>query len=176
MYGALAAVLPSAEFASQPSGGNEERFPSWAEEVLLPEQFFGPAANAAVGWAGERRLLFAILQDAVTEFRRYCTARHVRGRRLFRETREWFWSKDRSWLCSFEHICAHLDLDPDYIRRGLQRLHEAAAAPVAAVSPPRRRPEQTVRHLAAVRLGKTKGPAAAVPKRPQGKNTASWER
>ncbi len=90
-------------------------------EVLIPEQFFILAHDSAAHWSGTQRLLFAVLQDAVVCWFRHRHAQNARGRRLFRETHAWFWSKDQNWLFAFERVCAHLKLDPDYIRRGLTR-------------------------------------------------------
>lgn len=90
-------------------------------DVLLPEQFFTPARRSAALWSSERRLLLAVLQDALACWFHHRHARNVRGRRVFRETQDWFWAKDRDWLYAFECICEHLELDPDYLRRGLVR-------------------------------------------------------
>lgn len=121
MTSVAAAVAP--EFNAAPATGAEGHFPSWAEEILTPEQFFLPAADSSAAWTGERRLLFAVLQDAVDMFFRYRRSQTIRGQRLFRETVTWFLATDRSWLCSFESICDHLGLDADYIRLGLKRLN-----------------------------------------------------
>jgi hypothetical protein len=45
-----------------------------------------------------------------------------------REILAWFASPDRTWLFSFERICEALELDPDYLRRGLWRRAGALAA------------------------------------------------
>lgn len=94
---------------------------SLPDEVMTPEQFFIPAHQTAGAWPGERRLLLAVLEDAVASFLRYRTSRTTRGKRLFREDEAWFMSSDQSWVFSFESICAQLYLDPDYIRRGLRQ-------------------------------------------------------
>lgn len=94
-------------------------------EVILPEQFFRPAPDSFASWTGERRLLFAVLDDALGSFLKHRCDRSRRGQRLFRETVEWFWSTDQQWLYSFETICQHLNFDADYIRVGLRRLEKA---------------------------------------------------
>ena len=101
--------------------GMQEPHRSWSVEQLLPEQYFVPAWESAVAWTGERRLLCAVFQEAVHTFLTDRDARTARGQRLFREAQEWFWSEDGDWLYAFKSICLHLHLDPDYIRRGLQR-------------------------------------------------------
>jgi hypothetical protein len=85
----------------------------------LPEQFFTDATHSEAHWSGTRRLLFAVLQDAVACWFRYRNTRSSQGRQLFREIRDWFLTKNRDSLYAFENICIHLNLDADYFRRGL---------------------------------------------------------
>ncbi len=85
----------------------------------LPEQFFTDATQSQAHWSGTRRLLFAVLQDAVACWFRYQRARSAQGQQLFREIRDWFSTTDRDSLYSFENICIHLNLNADYFRRGL---------------------------------------------------------
>ncbi len=96
------------------------------DETLLPEQFLPLAYESRRVWTGERRLLLGILEEAVCAFFQYRCVRTNRGKQLFREAQEWLWSNDRHWLYSFANICDHLHLDPDYLRRGLQRWQQAA--------------------------------------------------
>jgi hypothetical protein len=69
----------------------------------------------------ERRLVLAILEEAVRSYQRYAYATNRRGRRLFWETCEWFAEREQPWVFSFENICHALDLDPESIRQGLTR-------------------------------------------------------
>ncbi|MCS6925038.1 MAG: hypothetical protein NZ578_03950 [Candidatus Binatia bacterium] len=89
--------------------------------AIIPEQFFAPPSHSAAHKSGVKRLLLAVLQDAVACWFRYQHARNARGQRLFRETHDWFWATEQDSLFAFEHICAQLQLDPDYIRQGLLR-------------------------------------------------------
>ena len=75
----------------------------------------------------ERRLVLAILEEAVRSYQHYAFATNRRGRRLFGETCEWFDSHDNTWIFSFENICYALDLDPDHIREGLTRWRQEQA-------------------------------------------------
>ena len=104
-----------------------ERELDFIDEPLLPEQFLTPAYGSRRLWTGERRLLLGVLEEAVRSFFQYRSARGRRGKQLFREVQEWLWSKDRHWLYSFENICMHLRLNPDYLRRGLQRWQQTSA-------------------------------------------------
>jgi len=68
---------------------------------------------------GEEKLMFAVLADAIDDFKKHVFSKDQRGQKLFQEAEEWFLEKDDDQLFSFEYICATLQLHPDYIRRGL---------------------------------------------------------
>ena len=87
-----------------------------SREQLLPSE-----REPVIPWTGSRRLLLGVLQDALRSFLRHRSARSRLGKRLFREAQAWIWAADQEWLYSFENICSHLHLDPDYIRQGLQQ-------------------------------------------------------
>ena len=80
------------------------------------QQFITVTHDSAVLWSGPRRLLLAVLEDAVACWSRYLHAHSPRERQMFRETQDWFWAKDQPGLFAFESICQHLALDPDSIR------------------------------------------------------------
>lgn len=68
--------------------------------------------------------MLAVLEDAIDCFQKYAYARDPRGRQIFEESREWVQSGDRSWLFSFENICDTLEINADYVRRGLREWRE----------------------------------------------------
>jgi hypothetical protein len=68
----------------------------------------------------ERRLLAAILRDAIDCYMRYCLAKSRREKKMQQETEEWFFG-DGEGVFSFENVCEILKLSPGYIRRGLLR-------------------------------------------------------
>ncbi|HEY6365265.1 MAG TPA: hypothetical protein VI585_10805 [Candidatus Binatia bacterium] len=84
-----------------------------ADPVVI-EQFFTTGIHG-----GEERLMLAVLQDAVECFQDYALAEYVWEKKLFQEAEDWIWEKNTDWPFSFENICESLQLDPDYIRRGL---------------------------------------------------------
>ncbi len=70
----------------------------------------------------EQKLMLAVLEDAVSCFQKYFTARDKIGTSLFREAEEWILLQEKSdWIFSFDNVCETLDLDPGHIREGLQR-------------------------------------------------------
>jgi len=68
----------------------------------------------------EHRLMMAVLEDGISCFQRYISARGRKGQTLFREAEEWIFSQtENDWLFSFENVCEVLGVDPNYIRYGL---------------------------------------------------------
>jgi hypothetical protein len=104
---------------------------------LHPLQFF--ATRRARG-EGERRLMVALLEDAVGCYQRYANARSRRGRRLFHEAERWIMDEHARGALSFRVVCELLGLPADHLRRGLRRwraehtggVGEGRRAPVAA--------------------------------------------
>lgn len=70
---------------------------------------------------GARRLMWALLKDALRCYHTYVDSSTVRGQKLFRETDRWLRSRDLRWVFSFENVCAVLDIDSDYLRNELDR-------------------------------------------------------
>jgi hypothetical protein len=71
---------------------------------------------------GERRLMLAVLERAVDDFRTYANVPTGRGRWLFMEVAAWFDSSETGPF-DFEGICQATGLDPDFIKRGLRVGH-----------------------------------------------------
>jgi hypothetical protein len=92
-------------------------------EAVLPAQYF---ANAAIDASlqPEKRLMLAVLEDAVGTFQKYATARERMAQRLFDEVEDWFSSDDLDWPYSFVNISHALGLDVGYLRAGLTRWRE----------------------------------------------------
>jgi len=68
----------------------------------------------------EQVLMLAVLEDAVSCFQKYSSARDKIETSRFHEAEEWILQQGKSnWLFSFDNICATLDLNPGYIREGL---------------------------------------------------------
>lgn len=89
-------------------------------DTLLPAQYFAAFAREG-GLVRERRLMLAVLQDAVECYQKYALARDPRGRLLFEDACDWIESGEREWPFSYENICEVLGLHPEYIRRGLSK-------------------------------------------------------
>ena len=95
-------------------------------DTLLPAQYFAAFAREG-GLVRERRLMLAVLQDAVECYQKYALARDPRGTVLFEDAQEWIESGERDWPFSYENICEVLGLNPEYIRRGLSKWRQQRA-------------------------------------------------
>jgi len=69
----------------------------------------------------EKRLLVAVLTDAVTRFAKGVRAGRGEDQRM-RELATWFSSHDAKWPFSFENVCEQLEVDPESIRTFLDSL------------------------------------------------------
>lgn len=67
----------------------------------------------------ERRLMFAVLVEAVQTYQKFACSTTVRGQALFCEAETWFWDQDYEGVFSFSNICEVFELDPALFRRGL---------------------------------------------------------
>ena len=74
---------------------------------------------------GEKALMLAILENAIEDFQKYVLATDKKGKGLFDAAEAWILETDSPSFFSFNNICDHLELDPDYIRKGFARLKEA---------------------------------------------------
>ena len=67
----------------------------------------------------ERRLVAAILRDAIDCYVRDCFTKDRHKKRSFREAVEWFFRDDDYGVFSLENVCGILGIDPGYVRRSL---------------------------------------------------------
>jgi hypothetical protein len=69
----------------------------------------------------EKRLMLAMLEDAVKCFQVYVTAQGRRGQKLFNDAQEWIMMTDDDWIFSFVNVCETLGFSPEYVRQGLRK-------------------------------------------------------
>jgi len=88
-------------------------------DTLLPLQYFEAMRRKHL-LPGEKRLVLSVLEDAVECFMKYIDSSIKKGQRLFRDAEEWITLEDKKWVFSFDNVCEALDIDPNYLRRGLR--------------------------------------------------------
>ncbi len=87
-------------------------------DIFLPSQFYG-SGGLSRQLEGEKRLMIAILKDAVECLEKYRRARSSAGRSHYENAIDWIKDTDTEWLFSFTNICDLLGFDPDYMREVL---------------------------------------------------------
>lgn len=106
----------------------EERVASlFQPDTLLPAQYLETYRRKAP-LEPEKRLMLAVLEDAVACFQKYLFARDGKGRTMFRDAEDWILEEGSDWLFSFESVCELLGLDPRYVRQGLLRWKQTKLA------------------------------------------------
>jgi hypothetical protein len=89
-------------------------------DALLPAQFFDARRRKKL-IEPEKRLMLAILEDAVQCFQDNCATPDKKGKEPFDEVQRWIFDVGNDGVFAFESICGVLGFSPDYIRKGLVR-------------------------------------------------------
>jgi hypothetical protein len=90
-------------------------------DTILPAQFYANFKNSQYR-EPERRLMVAILEDAVSCLSMNLRQCNLRQRKQYEEAKHWVTAEEESeWIFSFRSICEVLGMDPSYLRRGLIR-------------------------------------------------------
>lgn len=95
------------------------RYDNLHEPDVLISELGARARRDATALSSEKRLMLAVLQNAVDCCQKYATATDAAGRELFAEATAWFECRTNTGLFSFESISEALNIQPDYLRRGL---------------------------------------------------------
>jgi len=91
-------------------------------DVVLPVQFHD-LRRSNVQFDPIRRLMVAVLTNAVGCFQRYLGAQGRSRARLFEEAEEWLFRAGGDGLFSFENVCDALEIDMNRLRRSLLNWH-----------------------------------------------------
>ena len=81
--------------------------------IVLPEQI------ESLRSGGARALMLAVLEEAILCIQGAGRCIRSGGSREAERARRWVRSPDRSWLFSFENVCAALEIDSDCLRASL---------------------------------------------------------
>lgn len=111
----------SGNMVDQPALSMEEKLASlFQPDTLVTAQYFDNLRRNTL-LEPEKRLMLAVLEDAVQCFQDNVSAQSGRRKRLFQEVEEWILEGGNDWVFSFESICEVLGFNPQYVRQGLVR-------------------------------------------------------
>ena len=86
--------------------------PALDADIIVPSQYFDRIRSEESAQP-EKRLMLAVMENAIATFQHSISGATRRQRRLLKETEEWMYSGDTSWPFSFENICALLGIEAD---------------------------------------------------------------
>ena len=114
---------------------------------IVPSQYNDLVRRRSAGFEGERRLLWAVLQNAINIYLANMRCATGKQRDEFEEVCGWFRPSEeqRGRLFSFETICDLLEFDAHLLLKGIESIRERETgvnmspphAPRAAVRPAR---------------------------------------
>lgn len=93
-------------------------------EIVLPEQVQA-LHDRRLG--GAPALMLAVLEEAILCIRGAARSPRAGGPREAARAKMWVRAKDRSWLFSFENVCAALEIDAEALRASLLGVRAPAA-------------------------------------------------
>ena len=76
----------------------------------------------------ERELMVAVLEEALADYQRCCSARDKKARKQCVSAKAWILESDSEWIFSFINCCEVLGVEPDYLRQGLLRWKQGKRA------------------------------------------------
>lgn len=92
-------------------------------DLLVSGQYFENLRSKTL-LEPEKRLMLAILEDAINCFQHNVLAQSGKRKRLFEEAEDWILAGDHDWFFSFENICEVCGINPEYVGEGLLRWKE----------------------------------------------------
>ena len=116
-------------------------------DTLLPNQFYAMFKNSQYR-EPERRLMVAILEDAVSCLSADQRRCNLKQRKQYEEAKAWVTADEESeWIFSFKNICEVLGMNPSYLRRGLIRPVTGSRTRSGNVIVTTRRPSRNLRSV-----------------------------
>lgn len=94
-------------------------------DTMTPSQYFERIFTEST-LLPEKRLMLAVLEDAIASFQRNFIQQRATAEGEDFDVETWLESDDMSWPFSFASICQALDMEPEYLRRGLKTWRDRA--------------------------------------------------
>ena len=98
------------------------------EPDVLITDLVAVARRRRAALSGEKRLMLAVMENALDCYQKYIVATDRIGRALFKDAAEWMASTSNEDVYSFENISETLDINPSYFRQGVAAWHQRLLA------------------------------------------------
>ena len=126
--------------SATPSSYRDYDSAPFASGAILPVQYFGALKKQDDRIEPYKRLLMAVLEDAVRCFQANVGATNATRRRLFAETDQWIQNDSVDGPFAYVSVCETLGIEPAYLRRALmdwkvRRLAGTVRRPLVRRSP-----------------------------------------
>jgi hypothetical protein len=108
-------------------------------DVITPEQFYDSRHDDSA-IAPVKRLMMAVLEDALRCFQNNSNAKNGPRKRLFAEAEQWLCGETGDGPFSFDTVCETLGIEPEFLRGGLRQWREQQLTGVSARRLARRSP------------------------------------
>ncbi|MGH7865947.1 MAG: hypothetical protein ACREQB_13225 [Candidatus Binataceae bacterium] len=108
-------------------------------DVLTPEQYYDSRRDDST-IRPVKKLMMAILEDALRCFQNHADAKVGSRRRLFQEAEHWLCGEGGEGPFSFETVCETLGIEPAFLRNGLKEWRGQQLAGVSSHRLARRSP------------------------------------
>jgi hypothetical protein len=95
----------------------------FAPSILTPDQYYDERRDDSA-IRPIKRLMLAILEDALRCLHKHAEARNGARRRMYREAEQWLCGEGGNALFSFTVVCETLGIEPEYLRSGLRQWRE----------------------------------------------------
>jgi hypothetical protein len=90
-------------------------------DVLMPAQYYGGRRTSHPEMHATKRLLLAVLEDALRCLQNYAESRNPAHRKAFGEAETWILDRKARGPFAFETICETLAIQPDHLRDGIRQ-------------------------------------------------------
>ena len=88
---------------------------------LMPQQYYDLISRRRI-IDGERRLMFAVFEDAIRSYVMRMSSKSQARRREFEEVKAWVELRGNHSVFSFDSLCDLFEIDPDLLRHQLTTL------------------------------------------------------
>ena len=88
---------------------------------MTPEQYYDGIRADDASTRPIKRLMLAVLEDAMRCYQTYASSRNRAHRRLFVDAERWLMDRKAGGVFAFETVCETLGIEPSCLRAGLRR-------------------------------------------------------